>query len=407
MKCINCQLILGWIVFIMPRNGGEMLRLIGAILIAVTAGGALAQTALVPQMTSDTAPSGVASSSTAGGYGVCGAQLSWNAFDRSGATEWVADVHATGWLQYGFTAAQTVATYSLMGWGSCGPSTSARAPKSWQLICQDTGAVLDTRANISFTQNVAQNFSIASPVSCLAYRLNITANNGDASYVQVMDLQLYDGLPPKTLACEGDSQTAIRTGVTDSQTWCALLAAKLGWNHVNFAVPGSTSQDVINRLPTDLLTKADCWVVQIGANDSFITSGSASYPPEWTAPQPGVISLAQFKTNLAAIKSMIGGSTGAPPLTLMSQWPFFSTIDLVQEQFYVDGMKDVGAQLSIPVVDAWSMGITGLWQNYQNNLSAFAVNYELDYQHGTAAAHGKEAALFAQDRYKASCAYHP
>ncbi len=378
---------------------------------------ASAQTPLIPQMTSNNAPSGVASASTQAGYGACGAQLAWNAFDRSNSTGWFNDGSApkTGWLQYTFTSAQTVGSYMIFGAGGCSPMTLARSPSAWQLICQDNGAVLDTRSGITWALNVTQTFTIAAPVSCLSYRLNITNNNGDASYVQVGELQLYaatEAPPPpppqatKTLGCEGDSQTAVRLLVTAPLTWCAQLAASLGWNYVNFAVGGSKTAEVISRLPTDLLSSINCFVVQIGANDAYVASGSVNYPPELSAPLPGAygVTLDQYKANLMTIANTIRAK--GIPVTFMTPWPFSDVVNRVQFQFFVDAMKDVGDFIGVPVIDAYGLAQGGLWWNYQNNIPAFYSTYYADEEHPTAAAHALEARQFSAQRYSRSCAYH-
>lgn len=223
----------------------------------------------------------------------------------------------------------------------------------------------------------------------------------------------------QSLGCEGDSQTAPRALVGDAQTYCALVAGALGWNHLNFAVAGSTTQDVINRLPTDLAYPGccDCMLVQIGANDSFLPTGttSATYPPEWTAPllppTPG-LSVARFQTNLVAIAARIRAATipgtSTPiPVTFLTQWAFFSTPGLVQEQFYVDAMKDQAAMLvpPVPVVDMFALQLGGVWWNYGNDHNAFWSTYEADYQHPSAAGHAWEAGQFRRPRNRGSCAF--
>lgn len=219
-------------------------------------------------------------------------------------------------------------------------------------------------------------------------------------------------LTTHTLGCEGDSQTAVRAGVTDAQTYCARVANGLGWNHLNFAVAGSTSQDVINRLPNDLASAGccDCFLVQIGANDSFISpSTNASYPPEWTVPlvppAPGLTD-AQFQANLITIAAAVRGA--GIPITFLTPWAFFATPDLVQQQFYVDAMKDQAALLvpPVPVVDMFALQLGGVWWNYGNNKPAFWSKYETDYQHPSVDGHAWEAAQFTKPRYAASCAFH-
>lgn len=368
-----------------------------------------AQTSLIPIMTSNSTPSGVASASTEAGYGACGAQLAWNAFDNNNNTGWFNDATTpkTGWLQYSFYTNQLATSYTIFGAGGCNPMTLARSARDWQLICQDNGNILDSRVGITWTLNVSQTFVIASPSSCKNYRLNITNNNGDASYVQIGGFQLFNLAAVKTLACEGDSQTAPRLAVTANLTWCAKLAASLGWNYINFAVGGSKTTDVIGRLTANLPTlNADCFVIQIGANDAYVSTGSVNYPPELTSPLLGDygITLTQYKINLNTIATMIRNKN--IPVSFVTPWPFTDTLNRVQFQFFADAMKDVGRSINVSVIDVRDISQGGIWWNYQNNTSAYFSKFYVDQQHPTAIAHSYEADLFTKQQYSNSCAYH-
>jgi len=393
-----------------------------AIFLGITAamfyvGSAFGQVALFPQMTASSAPSGVASAQTELNLNLCGQQQAWNAFDRSTNTAWFnsGSPAKVGWVQYGFSVPQIAASYSVTGLGSCSPMTSTRAPSEWQVICQDTGALLDFRSGISWVAGVSQSFTIATPVACSVYRLTITNNGGDATYVQLAEWQLYGSstptptptpTPTKTLACEGDSQTSPRLAVTADLTWCAKLAALLGWNFVNYAVGGSKAADVIARLPTNLASQADCYVVMIGANDAYVASGSASYPPELTGPLPtsSGVTLSQFRANLMTIANLIRAKN--IPVTFITPWPFSDATNRVQFQFFVDAMKDVGAFIGVPVVDAHGMAQGAIWWNYQNDTVSFFSKFYVDLEHETALGHERIAQLFWKDQNRGSCAYY-
>jgi lysophospholipase L1-like esterase len=213
----------------------------------------------------------------------------------------------------------------------------------------------------------------------------------------------------ETLICEGDSQTAVRSPVTDAQTYCAIVAAALGWDHTNLAVAGSKASDVVARLPTELAsTPGACVLVMIGANDAYIDpyayNAAASAPPQWTAPldpPASRTSLTDFEAQLVTIVDEIRGAGKAP--VLITPWAVWSSAELTQYQFYVQRMKDVGARLSVPVVDAWSIAPDLYW----NLRDAIATSRFVDYQHENAAGHADIAALFRLQRYQAACAYHP
>lgn len=124
----------------------------------------------------------VTASSTAGsGY------EGWRAFDKVEANastnigSWASGNTTTGWLQYQFSAAKTITSYSIKS-----PTPTARMPSTWTLLGSNTGAfageqvVLDTRSSqTGWLAKETRRFSVANPGSYLYYRINVTANNGD------------------------------------------------------------------------------------------------------------------------------------------------------------------------------------------------------------------------------------
>lgn len=219
-----------------------------------------------------------------------------------------------------------------------------------------------------------------------------------------------------TLMCEGDSQTATRPtyGVYDTDTWCAKVAAALGWSHVNYAVGGSKSADVVSRIGAELAaapSDTQCVAVMIGANDAWIDpatyNSTLGNPPEVTAPvAPPAVTMATYDANLVSIVNAIQ-TAGKTPL-LVTPWAEWSTSELVNFPFYVRKMQDVGARLNVPVIDAyhishdlyWNLKVTDLMADYYTTGSG-------GYQHPNGAGHSKIAGLFAQERYSAACAYAP
>jgi len=73
----------------------------------------------------------------------------------------------------------------------------ARAPKNWTMQGSNDGSTwttLDTQTNqISWGSGEARTFTIGSPGTTYYryFRVNITANNGDATYTQICELNLY------------------------------------------------------------------------------------------------------------------------------------------------------------------------------------------------------------------------
>jgi hypothetical protein len=117
------------------------------------------------------------------------------AFDRTPVTRWF-HAGAIGWLQYDFGAssAQLIKRYTV----SCAIDLPARDPKDWQFQGSNDGSAwttLDTQSNQIFDERFQlKAYTVASPASYRYYRLNITANNGDASFLHLGDFGLYTDL---------------------------------------------------------------------------------------------------------------------------------------------------------------------------------------------------------------------
>jgi len=154
----------------------------------------------LPIMTSNTAPSGVASaSSELTGY------EAYKAFNRntgSDTARWVTAVGATSaWLMYDFGAGneKTIQKYTIVS--GFYPSAS---PKDWTFEASNTGAfageqvILDRQANFSSWNTTKKVFSFANKNKYRYYRINITANcgytGGYFTYIEEMEMMENDGI---------------------------------------------------------------------------------------------------------------------------------------------------------------------------------------------------------------------
>ncbi|MDP9675144.1 hypothetical protein J2W97_001127 [Paenibacillus jamilae] len=130
---------------------------------------------LIPTMTSNTTPSGIASASTE--YGE--RWKAWNAFDHLvDDYGWVAaSGNTTGWLCYKFPSSIRITRYTI----TMRSGSHAESPNTWTFEGSSDGAawsVLDTRSNISFSTNLSQSFDFTNSTLYSYYRINITKNNG-------------------------------------------------------------------------------------------------------------------------------------------------------------------------------------------------------------------------------------
>lgn len=133
------------------------------------------ETSHIPDMTSNTAPSGVASASTTfTGYDA------FKAMDQDSATYWsTATATPTGWIAYEWAAAKKINKYTIKGRADA----SDGSPKNWTFEGWNGSAwvVLDTRTNITWTNGEKKTFSCSNETSYTKYRINVTANNGRAT----------------------------------------------------------------------------------------------------------------------------------------------------------------------------------------------------------------------------------
>lgn len=138
----------------------------------------------LPIMTSNVAPSGVASASSAlTGYDA------FRAFNRNTAADtarWVSEIGVTSaWLKYDFGSGNEKAIQKYTIVAGFYPSAS---PKNWTFEGSNTGifageqVVLDQQANQISWSSTKRTFTFANKEKYRYYRINITANNGYTGY---------------------------------------------------------------------------------------------------------------------------------------------------------------------------------------------------------------------------------
>lgn len=131
---------------------------------------------LIPIMTSNTAPSGVASASSI----YSASNDAWVAFDGNNtSTKWATSV-ATGWVQYKFNSPQRIGQYAIIGESSV--PNAVQVPETWTFLGSNDGVnwtTLDNRSSeIGWVAFEKRTYSFANSNNYLYYRLNISACNG-------------------------------------------------------------------------------------------------------------------------------------------------------------------------------------------------------------------------------------
>jgi hypothetical protein len=115
-----------------------------------------------------------------------------NAFDQDPGSQWFY-TGTSGWLQYDFGAnnAQVVKRYTV----SEAITIAARDPKDWTFLGSQDGSTwttLDTQSNQAFAYVYQQKvYNIGNTTAYRYYRINVTANNGDSTFLHIGELGLW------------------------------------------------------------------------------------------------------------------------------------------------------------------------------------------------------------------------
>lgn len=172
---------------------------------------------LIPTMTSNTSPSGIASASS--NYGVN--YDAWRAFDKT-STMWGSSNNTfPQWIAYEFNIPKAVSQYTIKA-----DNWSTTPPYNWTFEGSNDGTTwttLDTRTNITgWSPYEKRTFSFANTTSYKKYRLYMTANNGGGT-TNIDEIEMMESLdavpsaPANLIATAGDAQASL--------TWSAVYNA--------------------------------------------------------------------------------------------------------------------------------------------------------------------------------------
>lgn len=153
---------------------------------------------LIPTMTSNTSPSGVASASTS--YSTTPA---WKAFNNSNAPDvgdgnpsgWTNNGGSSGWIQYQFPSKEVVNMYTITPYNLQSDPTlgERRSVKDWTFEGSNDGInfiILDTRTNVTdWVNSTKKKFEFKNYQPYLYYRLRFSSNNGDA-YTSIGEMEM-------------------------------------------------------------------------------------------------------------------------------------------------------------------------------------------------------------------------
>jgi hypothetical protein len=144
---------------------------------------------LIPVMTSNTAPSGVASAND----DFSGANPAWMAFDGDDATYWYGyPTINSGWIQYQFVSPVIVQSIKILGFAA---SQVGYYPADWTFEGSNDGSnwdILDTRTGMGTDDDdQLHEYSFVNSTQYLYYKLNITAVNLSFRAPVIKTLEMY------------------------------------------------------------------------------------------------------------------------------------------------------------------------------------------------------------------------
>jgi len=126
---------------------------------------------------------------------------------------WDAGYKNTGWTGQDFGAANSkiVGKYRV-----CSVNVADRTwdPKDWTFEGSNTGAwggeetVLDTVTGESFTQQEWKDYTFDNSTSYRYYRIDVTANNGDGTYLVVQEMEMFECLDSSSSSSESSSSSS-------------------------------------------------------------------------------------------------------------------------------------------------------------------------------------------------------
>lgn len=145
----------------------------------------------IPQMTSNTSPSGIASASNI--YST--SYDAWKAFDRvDDVSVWATTSGVpTGWIRYEFNQAKQIGKYSLK---QASVWSATTMPMNWTFEGSNDGStwtILDTRDNVKdWGMGEKRTFEFYNDKFFKIYRLNISRNVSNLEYIVIQEIEMFE-----------------------------------------------------------------------------------------------------------------------------------------------------------------------------------------------------------------------
>lgn len=266
----------------------------------------------IPTMTAATSPAGTASAST-----TSGTLSAWKAMDGNLGTYWEATA-TSGTLTYDFGSGVTpIAIYYSVTGGNASDLT--KAPKTWIFQGSNNGTTwtdLDTQTNVpAFATAEQRYYSFSNTTAYRYYQLNVSANQGNATNLNVIELGIYtsqSGVKPFQLQLDsvryakaGMNVDIYKAGTTTLLYTINIYSVDKPNNIIQFLPLNWTISGV--NTTTDVLTISSTTSIPTGTPINF--SATTSLPaPLATNTQYYAINLTSttFKVATSRANALIG-----------------------------------------------------------------------------------------------------
>ena len=171
------------------------------------------------------------------------------AFDNRINTKWLT-MTPTGWIQVQFQKRYYITKYSIVSGSSA--LADQRVPKDWTVSGSNDGSnwdILDQQVNQEFTTPQLKriyDIDLDKARAYQYYRLNITANNGSATIVELAEFELFECGPAQSWALgpfeKLDEFNPILTANSDT-FYCPATPGTIQWTSLSLYNPGAIVKD--------------------------------------------------------------------------------------------------------------------------------------------------------------------
>ncbi len=243
---------------------------------------------VIPTMTGDTTPSGVASAEI-----YYGSDYPWKAFDGNDATYWQADPHIITWLAYEAIVTLTIKKYAWRGYSGA----DVYNPKDWTFEGSNDGVtwdVIDTQTGYVSGAGTLEEFETPGNIGSYArHRINITATQNNAPPI-IATFEMYeDGVPvdPPTVTSVSPNagDTAGGTAVTITGTGFASVSGVTFGGVAATSVVTASATSVTCTTPAHAAGPVTVVVTNGDAQTGTLASAYAYAVPPSGSGQPRIV----------------------------------------------------------------------------------------------------------------------